>query len=95
MISKFPYFKIHDMKNNKSGNYLISIEGTKEEVNLTKTNEVLKFQGVKLIGDMIDLRSGIFMAMKNDESFAELIIDAAKYFQENGHNVEYKTNKKK
>lgn len=95
MSGKFPYFKIHNMKNNTSGNYLISVEGKKEEVNLTKTNEVLKFQGLKLIGDKIDLRSGIFMAMKNDEAFAELILDAAKYFQENGHNVKYKTNKTK
>jgi hypothetical protein len=83
------------MKNNTSGNYLISVEGKKEEVNLTKTNEVLKFQSVKVVGETIDLRSGIFMAMKNDALFAKLIIDAAKYFQENAHNVEFKTNKKK
>jgi hypothetical protein len=89
MIGKYPYFKFKNnkMENNKSGNYLISIEGKKEEVSLEKTNQVLKFQSIKLHGDIIDLRSGIFMAMKNDESIANLILESAEYFQQNAHNV--------
>jgi hypothetical protein len=68
------------MKSNTTGNYTIAIEGTTEEIQLKKVNEKLKTQTIKLIGQRIDLRAGIYQAMVADKNFAELVCDAAAYF---------------
>ena len=71
------------MKSNTTGNYTIAIEGTFEVIELQKVNETLRTQTIKLIGQRIDLRAGIYKAMVADKSFAELVCDAAAYFNLN------------
>lgn len=68
------------MKSNTKGNYGISIKGTYEEVQLDKSTERLKTTTIKMIGQKMDLRSGIYLAMKQDKNFAELVIRAAEYY---------------
>jgi hypothetical protein len=68
------------MKSNTSGNYIIAIEGTSEEIQFEKVNERLKTQNIKLIGQRVDLRAGIYQAMVNDKEICKLIIDAAEYY---------------
>ena len=71
-------------------NFIISIEGNEEQIELENKQVVLKTQNLKVLGDKIDIRSGIYTAMKNDKSFADLIVDAAKYYKD----VENESNKK-
>jgi len=69
------------MKMNTKGNYGISIKGTYEEVQLEKSTERLKTTTIKMIGQRVDLRSGISLAMNQDKSFAQLILDAVDYYK--------------
>jgi len=68
------------MKSNTTGNYIIAIKGTSEEIQLEKVNERLRTQTIELIGQRVDLRSGIFQAMVTDKTFAELVCHAAEYY---------------
>jgi hypothetical protein len=56
-----------------------------QESNTTKLD-------IDLDGDDIYIRSGIILAMKTSKEVANLIIDAADYFRENGENFEYNKN---
>jgi hypothetical protein len=69
------------MKSNTTGNYLIAIEGTSEEIQLEKVNERLRTQTIKLVGQRVDLRAGIYHAMIKDKNFAELICHSAEYYK--------------
>ena len=69
------------MKSNTTGNYLIAIEGTSEEIQLEKVNERLRTQTIKLVGQRVDLRAGIYHAMVKDKNFAELICHSAEYYK--------------
>jgi len=68
-------------KSNTSGNYTIAIEGTFEEVQLENSNERLKTQVIKLVGQRVDLRAGIYQAMVRDKGFAELVCHSAEYYK--------------
>jgi hypothetical protein len=74
-------------KSNTTGNYIIAIEGTFEEVQLENSNERLKTQSIKMVGQRIDLRAGIYHAMIKDNSFAELVCHSAEYFKTNHPNA--------
>ena len=69
------------MKSNTTGNYIIAIEGTSEEIQLEKVNERLRTQTIKLVGQRIDLRSGVYLAMLKDKNLAELICHSAEYYK--------------
>lgn len=69
-------------KSNTSGNYTIAIEGTFEEVQLENSNERLKTQTIKLVGQRVDLRAGIYHAMVKDKTFAELVCHSAEYYNQ-------------
>jgi hypothetical protein len=69
------------MKSNTSGNYTIAIKGTFEEVQLKNGNESLRTQTIKLIGQRVDIRSGMYLAMVQDKNFAQLICHAAEYYK--------------
>ena len=79
------------MKSNTSGNYTIAIEGTSEEIKFEKVNERLKTQSIKLIGQRVDIRAGIYHAMVNDKEICKLIIDAAEYYKSVQINLDPKT----
>jgi hypothetical protein len=69
------------MKSNTTGNYVIAIEGTSEEIQLEKVNERLRTQTIKLVGQRVDLRAGIYHAMLKDKNLAELICHSAEYYK--------------
>jgi hypothetical protein len=77
----------------KSNEYHILVKGVimqQDFVIMEQNEDVPKNKiEIELIGFKKNLRSGLIQAMKTDETFAELIIDAADYFRENGKNFEY------
>jgi len=68
-------------KSNTSGNYTIAIEGTFEEIELEGAYERLRTQTIKLVGQRVDLRAGIYQAMVRDKGFAELVCHSAEYYK--------------
>jgi hypothetical protein len=67
-----------------------NLENNNLENNIEKQEPKNVNLEINLDGDKVYIRAGLIKAMKENKDLAELLIDAADYFQKNAQNFKYK-----